>query len=101
MSNKISLLTVSLFFFVYKKIFAAQTFKTVVEKFVGEIKEPVVSLFFTAAVIVFVYGVAKYITGGEISKNSAREYMVWGVVGIAVMSAVWGFVSILKNTFGL
>lgn len=101
MSNKISLLLISFSLFIYRNVFAEQTFKTVVEDFVNSIEDPLISLFFTAAIIVFTYGVAKYITGGEISKNSAREYMIWGIIGIAVMAGVWGLVSVVKNTFGL
>jgi FtsH-binding integral membrane protein len=102
MINKKVLFLTSLFsLFFYKIVSAEQTFKTVVEKFVGDIKDPLVSLFFTAAVVVFAYGISKYITGGEMTKSSAREYMIWGIIGIAVMSAVWGFVSVFKNTFGL
>lgn len=101
MFNKISLLFVSLSLLFYRNAFAKETFKTVVEKFINSIKQPLISLFFTAAIVVFAYGVAKYIIGGEISKNSAREYMVWGIIGIAVMAGVWGLVSVVKNTFGL
>lgn len=97
----ISSLIFSFSLFFYKNVFAAETFKTVVEKLVNSIKKPATSLLFSAAVVVFAYGVAKYIMGGEMSKNSAREYIVWGIIGIAVMAGVWGLVSIVKNTFGL
>jgi uncharacterized membrane protein YidH (DUF202 family) len=61
-----------------------------------------VPLAIAIAVVIFIYGVLKYVTAGEDEdKSKARNFMIWGIVAIFVMVSVWGLVNILKNTFGL
>jgi hypothetical protein len=81
--------------------FAAETFKQMVERLISSVKQPIISLFGTLAVATFMFGVVKYMKGGEIQKEGAKNLMVWGLVGLAVMSAVWGFVYALKSTLGI
>lgn len=63
----------------------------------------VVPLLIGVAVVVFLYGVIKYITaGGDPEKRTeARNVMIYGIIGLFVMVAVWGLVAILTSTFGL
>jgi len=97
--NIITILT--LFFSCFEVVFAGQTFRTMVENFVGSIKTPIVEAITSAAVAMFVWGVVKYVQDGSISKDSAKSLIVWGLVGITVITAVWAFVDALKNTLGL
>ena len=62
-----------------------------------------VPLLIGVAVVVFLWGVVKYITaGGDEEKiKKGRDTMIWGIVGLFVMVAVWGLVWILLNTFNL
>jgi len=62
-----------------------------------------IPLFIGVAVILFFYGLIKYITSGESddAKKSARSYMIYGVVVLFVMISVWGLVQILVDLFGL
>jgi hypothetical protein len=49
--------------------------------------------------LVFLWGVVKYvISPNEDDKKAARQYMIWGVIGLFVMSTVWGIVGLLKDT---
>ena len=53
-------------------------------------------------VIFFVIGVIQYvISGDEEAKKKGRQKMVYGIIGLAVIIALWGLVKILTNTFGL
>lgn len=60
-------------------------------------------LLFSVATLVFLYGVVAYvIAGGDEKKGSAaRSYMMWGIIGLAMMAAVWGFVNLVVETLGL
>ena len=61
-----------------------------------------IPLFLAVAVVAFIYGVVKFIiVKADKSKEEARSYIIWGVVGIAVILAVWGLARLLINTFGL
>jgi uncharacterized membrane protein len=49
--------------------------------------------------LVFLWGVVKYvINNSDEEKKAARQYMVWGIIGLFVMSTVWGIVGLLKDT---
>jgi len=54
------------------------------------------------AVLVFLWGVFKYVIASDDNgKAKGRTYMLWGIVGLFVMVAVWGLVFLLQQTFGL
>lgn len=53
-------------------------------------------------VLVFLFGVFKFVIANDAEKRKeARGYMVWGVVSLFVMVAVWGLVNVLVRTFQL
>ena len=55
------------------------------------------------ATLVFLWGILKYITaGGDAAKVAeARSYIIWGIVGLAVMASVWAIISYLKDTLNI
>lgn len=55
------------------------------------------------AVLIIIWGVFNYISGAgdEEKRAQAKQYIVWGVVGVFIMLSVWGLVNILVNSFGL
>ncbi len=67
------------------------------------IRKSLIPLLVLISVVVFIYGVVKYIGGAGDSKNreEGRNFMIYGIVALFVMVSVWGFVSILQGTFGL
>lgn len=83
---------------------AAETtdFETLVRKIVSALAL-VVPLLIAVGVVVFLYGVVKYITAGgdETKRKEGRDAIVYGIIGIFVMVSVWGLVWILLNTFDL
>jgi len=49
----------------------------------------------------FLYGVVKYIMAGsdDIAKAAGKQVLINGIIGLFVMTAVWGLVSVLTTTF--
>jgi hypothetical protein len=66
------------------------------------IEVSIIPLMFAIAVLVFIYGVVKFIgTEESAEKEDGRQFMIWGIVALAVMFSIWGLVTILGNTFGV
>ncbi|OGI69993.1 hypothetical protein A3A09_02485 [Candidatus Nomurabacteria bacterium RIFCSPLOWO2_01_FULL_42_20] len=62
----------------------------------------IVLIIIALAFLFFLVGVVKYITAKEEkAKGEARNNMIYGIIGLFVMFAVWGLVKLLQNTFGL
>lgn len=82
-------------------MFSPQTnFAGLVEIVVNFINS-LVPLLGTIAVVIFLYGVVRYIyQGGETkSKNEAKEYMGWGLLGLFVIFSIWGIINIFLIAF--
>jgi heme/copper-type cytochrome/quinol oxidase subunit 2 len=71
--------------------------------FIGNVITAVIPLIIGVAVLLFLFGVLKYVTnGGDPEKRTeARNTMIWGIIAIFVMVSVWGLVNVLTNTFAL
>lgn len=68
------------------------------------ISASVVPLIFVLASMVFVWGVVQYVILGaeeESKRAKGRQFMIWGIVALAVMVSIWGLVNVLTNTFGI
>ncbi len=61
-----------------------------------------IPFFLAIAIIAFIIGVIKFLfaAGGE-EKQKAREFLLWGVISITVILAVFGIARLLINLFGL
>ncbi|MES2087473.1 MAG: hypothetical protein V4467_00615 [Patescibacteria group bacterium] len=55
------------------------------------------------AVFLIIYGIFGYVSqaADEEKRKEARDFIVWGIVGIFCMLSVWGLINILYNTFNL
>jgi hypothetical protein len=53
------------------------------------------------AVLLFLFGMLKYITAGgdETQLKEAKNFIIFGIIGLAVMVAVWGLVRMLVGFF--
>jgi hypothetical protein len=68
------------------------------------VMDKIIPLIIGAAVIVFLWGVLKYVLSGADDpdkRKEARGFMVWGIVALFVMVSVWGLVKILQTTTGI
>lgn len=61
-----------------------------------------IGLFITLAIVVFFWGLIKYLWG-QTSENSTEglQIMMWGVIAIFVMVSIWGIIRLLQNTFSV
>ena len=58
---------------------------------------------FILALVVFGYGVVKYISaaGSPDKEKEARQFLWWGVVGVFVLASVFGLVQFVGKYFGV
>lgn len=81
---------------------SAQTVHTVLNT-LQAILNQFIPILMVIATIVFLWGVIGYITsaGDEEKKGRSKTYIIWGLVGLFAMVAVWGIVRVIVVTFGL
>lgn len=64
---------------------------------------PVIRLMFALAVVVFMWGVIQYVLKKDSvdAKAQGRVHMMWGLIGLFIMTSVFFIIKFLVNTFGL
>lgn len=68
------------------------------------IGKSVIPFIFSIAIIAFVWGSLKFFiinSGEEKQRTEGKQFMLWGIIALAVMISIWGLVTILGQTFGL
>jgi hypothetical protein len=70
---------------------------------VTDIFTPLITLIIAAGLIVFLWGIVKYVTAGADEKKASegRNLMIYGIISLTVMISVWGLVNILTKSFDL
>lgn len=69
---------------------------------IGDILNLVVPILIALGVVYFVWGVISYVIGSdEEAKKKGRDRMIFGIIGLVVIVALWGLVRIVTNTFGV
>lgn len=69
---------------------------------VGAILNSIIPIAILLGVVYFVWGVVSYmISADEEQKTKGRDKIVYGIIGLAVIVAMWGLVNILVRTFGI
>lgn len=63
----------------------------------------VVPLLTLAAFIFFLWRVLKFIqeSGNSTKQTENRQSLMWSIVGLTVMVAIWGIVAVIGNTLGI
>ena len=81
----------------------AQTVPGIADKIVSLLSGSVIPIIFGIATIVFLWGVVQFITAGgnEEKRKEGRKFIIYGLVGLFVMVAVWGIVNVLIGFLGL
>jgi len=80
------------------------TFQNLLCYITGIISNSVIPLIFALATVMFVWGVVQFFilnADEEAKRAQGKQFMIWGIVALAVMLSVWGLVGILGNTFGI
>ena len=63
-----------------------------------------IPIIFAIAIVAFVWGVLQFFifgAGEEAKREKGKQFIVWGLVALAVMLSVLGLGRILGNTFGI
>ncbi len=68
---------------------------------IGNILNTLLPIFITLAVLVFFWGLVKFIFQAGDDREKGRNIMIWGLIGLFVIVSVWGIVSFLGNLFGI
>jgi hypothetical protein len=78
----------------------ALTFSQIVGNIVIIVSTGLIPLLYALAIIYLMYGIVRYffIEGGEEGQQKGRKSIMYGLIGIVVIFAVWGLVNILLTT---
>ena len=63
-----------------------------------------VPILFAVSFLHFVFGVYKYFIAGaaeEEQRTKGKQFVLWSIIGFAVIVSVWGLVGILTTTIGV
>jgi len=64
--------------------------------------ETVIPIVIGIAVLMFLWGIAQYIVSKDSEKQAeARNIIIYGVIVLFAMVAIWGLVEVLSETFGI
>lgn len=58
-----------------------------------------IGLFITLAIVVFFWGLIKYLMAVGEEKAAGLNVMFYGVIAIFVMVSIWGIIRLLQSTF--
>lgn len=59
-------------------------------------------LIFTLAFVTFIWGVFRFMYSEDKNKKQeAKNFILWGIIGLFVMVSLWGIIAILGQTFGI
>ena len=74
-------------------------FKSVIMCTVDFLEGRIVPILIALAMLVFIWGVLKFIrnAGDESERETGKQVMLWGLVGLFVMVCVWSLVAILAG----
>ena len=56
-------------------------------------------LFITLAIVVFFWGLIRYLVSVGEEKSEGLQIMFYGVIAIFVMVSIWGIIRLLQSTF--
>ena len=68
------------------------------------INNSIIPFIFAIAVVMFIWGGINFFilnADEEAKRTQGKQFMIWGIIALAVMVTFWGLVSILGNTFGV
>ena len=60
-----------------------------------------IGLFITLAIVVFFWGLIRYLVNAGEAKAEGLQIMFYGVLAIFVMVSIWGIIRLLQSTFSV
>jgi len=73
-----------------------------VERINTFIVNPIIGFFFALALVFFLWGIVEYFwnTDNESARAKGKNHMMWGIIGMFIMFAVFAIMRIIVNTLG-
>jgi hypothetical protein len=68
---------------------------------VGRLVDIALPIVVAIGLLVFFWGLVKFIFAGEEAKKEGRSLMIWGLVALFVMVSVWGLVRFIGVAVGV
>ncbi|MDO8676448.1 MAG: hypothetical protein Q7K16_02235, partial [Candidatus Azambacteria bacterium] len=80
----------------------AKSIKDIIQVFIDTLGL-VVKLLWLLAFVVFIWGIVKFIAaaGNSTKKDTAKNYIIYGLIGIFVLLSFMGIIKIVGETFGI
>ncbi|GMQ95224.1 MAG: hypothetical protein BMS9Abin13_337 [Patescibacteria group bacterium] len=78
-----------------------------VDTFLAKVNEqilnPLIMLLFALAIVYFLWGTFEFIRDYDSvdARDKGKKHMVWGIIGIFIMVAVFGIMRLIASTFGI
>lgn len=79
----------------------AETIGSLIEKIKTNILQPFIELLFVIATVVFFWGIITYVVGSygdETKLKQGKQAMIWGIVGLVIMTSAWAIVKGIEKT---
>lgn len=67
----------------------------------GDLLNLLIPILIALAVVVFFWGLVKYVYGGGKDTSKGRQIMLSGLVALFVMISVWGLVRLMQTALGV
>lgn len=80
------------------------TIQAIIDAFVSDTLLPFGATFTGLAIAAFLIAVTRYLiwgSGSEEGRKEARRYMLWGLLGLLIVLALWGFLALLFTFLGI
>ena len=76
---------------------------TLMQKVNHLILNPLIVFLFALALVMFLYGVFQFTinASNDEDRTTGKQHMIWGVVGMFIMIAVFGIMQVIINTLGI
>lgn len=89
-------------FFAFAQTQVSGRLGTIIEN-IKALLNQIIPILLIIGTIVFLWGVIMFLTAGadEEKRAGARSLMIYGLIGLFVMVAVWGIVNVLVGFFGV
>ena len=89
-------------FFLPSIAFAQVTIETLIDD-ITSVVVSIIPILLGLAVLAFFWGLVKFINhaGDEKTLEEGKQLMIWGMIAIFVMVALWGILGWLQQEFGL
>jgi len=73
-----------------------------VTRFNDVILNPIIGLLFALALVLFLWGIVEFFwqADSDLARQKGKSHMLWGLIGLFIMFAVFAIMKIIVNTIG-